>query len=140
MKRQEKRVGKLEQQLTPMVERVFYSWAMNPWTPEQAVAAMRRHPDQTVFWRSQYERKEDTAGKMKYPNEDMTGNFARDWRARAGMVHVGEWDDFVAMPIRTMRKDRSWLVFLLAVRRDSAIFVATALRQARGIPEPARLP
>ena len=113
---------------------------MNPWTPEQAVAAMRRHPDQTVFWRSQYERKEDTAGKMKYPNEDMTGNFARDWRARAGMDHVGEWDDFVAMPIRTMRKDRSWLVFLLAVRRDSAIFVATALRQARGIPEPARLP
>ena len=138
MKTQKRRVRKMQK--TPMVERLFFGWSMNPWTPEQAAEAMRRHPDQMVFWRSQYELQVDTEMKMKYPDEDMTGNFARDWRARAAMVHAGGWDDFVAMPIRTMRKARSWLVFLTAVRRDSAIFVATALRQARGIPEPVRLP
>jgi hypothetical protein len=79
-----------------------------------------RHPDQTVFWRSAYERKEDTAGKMKYPNEDMTGNCAADWRAREALVHVGQWDDFVAVPVRRTRKERSRLIFLMVVRRDSA--------------------
>ena len=138
MKTQKRRVEKTKK--TAMEERVFFGWSMNPWMPEQAAEAMRRHPDQKVFWRSQYELQVDTEMKMKYPDEELTGNFARDWRARAAMVSVGEWDDFVAMPVRTMRKERTWLVFLMAVRRDSAPFVATALRQARGLPEPVRLP
>jgi len=117
MKAQKKRVRKMKK--TATVERKFYAWPMNPWTPEHAAEAIRRHPDQTVFWRSAYERKEDTAGKMKYPNEDMTGNCAADWRAREALVHVGQWDDFVAVPVRRTRKERSRLVFLLAVRRDS---------------------
>ena len=58
--------------------------------------------------------------KMKYPNEDMTGNCAQDWRAREGLVQVGQWDDFVAVPARTTRKDRSRLVFLMVVRRENA--------------------
>ena len=118
MKAQKKRVRKMEQ--TATVERKFYAWPMNPWTPEQAAEAIRRHPEQTVFWRSAYERKEDTAGKMKYPNEDMMGNCAADWRAREALVHVGQWDDFVAAPVRRTRKGRSRLVFLAMVKRGSA--------------------
>ena len=139
MKTQKRRVRKLEHK-TPLVERVFYSWPMNPWTPEQAAEAIRRHPDQMVFWRSGHELSVDTEMKMKYPEEDMTGSHAQDWRAREAFTHVGQWDDFVAVPIRRMRKERSWLVFLMAVRRDSAVFVATALRQAQDLPVPMRLP
>ena len=126
MKTGEKRL----KQKAQMVERLFYAWPLNPWTPEQAAEAMRRHPDQTVFWRTAYELKVDTANKMKYPDEDMTGDRPQDWRAREALVHVGEWDNFVALPVRRMRKERSWLVFVMVVRRDSASVVATALRQA----------
>ena len=126
MKTGEKRL----KQKAQMVERLFYAWPMNPWTPEQAAEAMRRHPEQTVFWRSAHELPVDTADKMRYPDEDMTGNRAQDWRAREALVHVGEWDDFVAVPVRRMRKGRSWLVFLMAIRRDSASMVEIALRQA----------
>ena len=136
MKTGEKRL----KQKAQMVERLFYTWPMNPWTPEQAAEAMRRHPDQMVFWRSAHELPVDTELKMRYPDEDMIGNRPQDWRAREGLFHVGEWDDFVALPVRRMRKERSWLVFLMAVRRDSASVVATAVRQALGITEPSRLP
>ncbi len=139
MKKQNKRVGRLERK-SQMVERLFYAWPLNPWTPEQAVEAMRRHPDQTVFWRSGHELPVDTEMKMRCPDEDMTGDRPQDWRARAGLIHVGQWEAFVAMPVRRMRKGRCWLVFLMAVRRDSASVVATALRQARGLAEPVRLP
>ena len=125
---------------TAMGERMFFGWPMSPWTPEQAAEAMRRHPDQMVFWRSGHELAVDTELKMRYPNEDMTGNRAQDWRAREALTHVGQWDDFVAVPVRRMRKGREWLDFLMVVRRDCASVVATALRQARGIPEPVRLP
>ena len=136
MKTGEKRL----KQKAQMVERLFYAWPMNPWTPEQAAEAMRRHPDQMVFWRSAHELAVDTELKMRYPDEDMTGNRAQDWRAREGLIHVGQWDDFVVVPVRRMRKERSWLVFLMAVRRDCASVVATAVRQALGITEPSRLP
>ena len=118
MKTQKRRVRKMKK--TATVERKFYAWPMNPWTPEQAAEAIRRHPDQTVFWRSAYERKEDTEMKMKYPDEDMTGARAGDWRAREGLVHVGQWDDFVAVPVRRMRRGNSRMVFLEAIRRGSA--------------------
>lgn len=58
---------------TRKVERRFYGWPMNPWTAEQAAEAVRRHPEQTVFWRSGYERKEDTVAKMADPTQDLTG-------------------------------------------------------------------
>ena len=131
---------KTKEKKAQMVERLFYAWPMSPWTPEQAAEAMRRHPDQMVFWRSAHELSVDTELKMRYPNEDMTGNRAQDLREREALVHLGEWDDFVVVPVRRMRKERSWLVFLLVVRRDSASLVATAVRQALGIPEPVRLP
>jgi hypothetical protein len=83
--------------------------------------AVRRHPEQTVFWRSAHELKVDTANKMRYPDEDMTGNCAQDWRAREALVHVGQWEDFVAVGVRRMRKGRSWLTFLVVVRRDDAL-------------------
>ena len=118
MKTQKRQVRKMSK--TATVERKFYAWPMNPWTPEQAAEALRRHPEQTVFWRSAYERKEDTADKMKYPNEDLTGNCAADWRSREALVHVGQWDDFVAVPARKMRRGNSRMVFLDVIRRGSA--------------------
>ena len=129
MKTQMKRMERLEREMG-MVVRKFYGWPMNPWTSEQAAEAVRRHPEQTVFWRSGHELPVDTEMKMKYPDEDMTGNRAQDWRVREALFHVGEWDDFVAVPVRRMRKGRSWLVFLMAVRRDSVSVVEVALRQA----------
>ena len=76
MKVQKRRVRKMEK--TATAERKFYAWPMNPWTPEQAAEAIRRHPDQTVFWRSGHELPVDTEMKMKHPNEELTGNCARD--------------------------------------------------------------
>ena len=53
-----------------MVKRTFYGWPINPWTPEQAAEAIRRHPEKTEFWRSAFERPEDTAVKMADPTAD----------------------------------------------------------------------
>ena len=40
------------EKLAPTHERQFVDWSGNPWTPEQKAAAIRRHPEQRVFWRS----------------------------------------------------------------------------------------
>jgi len=37
-----------------------------------------------------------------------------DWRAREALVHVGQWDDFVSVPVRRTRKERYRLVFLMS--------------------------
>lgn len=116
MKTQKRRVRKMKQ--TPMVERLFFGWSMNPWTPEQAAKAIRRHPEQMVFWRSCYELRVDTAAKMKYPEEDMSGVFAADWRVWEGLVNRGCWEDFLAKEVQRTRKGRSRLVFLMVVRRN----------------------
>ena len=102
MNKQEKTMKRREQE-TRTVVRKFYGWPMSPWTPEQVAEAVRRHPDQTVFWRSAYERKVDTAMKMAHPEEDLTGNCAADWRARECLVLTGWWDSFVAVETRGRR-------------------------------------
>ena len=94
---------KRREQKTRTMVRKFYGWPTNPWTREQMAEAIRRHPDQTVFWRSAYELKVDTAVKMGDPKENLTGDCAADWRARECLVQTGWWDSFVAAETRSMR-------------------------------------
>ncbi len=49
-----KRVGQIEAR-GPCLERRFVGWNGNPWTPDQMAAAIARHPQQRVFWRSRLE-------------------------------------------------------------------------------------
>ena len=64
------RVEKLEQK-RPAAKREFIGWLGNPWTPEQEAEAIRRKPEQRVFWRSLLETPEDTARKMADPTAEL---------------------------------------------------------------------
>lgn len=66
MNPQSNRVAKLEE-CQPTRERQFVAWIGNPWTPEQKAEAIRRRPEQLIFWRSLLETPEDTARKMADP-------------------------------------------------------------------------
>jgi hypothetical protein len=48
------RMTRIEER-SPRIDRRFVGWISNPWTPEQMAAAIRRHPQQRVFWRSRRE-------------------------------------------------------------------------------------
>ena len=63
MNPQSNRVTKVEES-QPTSEREFVAWLGNPWTPEQKAEAIRRKPEQLIFWRSLLETPEDTARKM----------------------------------------------------------------------------
>jgi hypothetical protein len=70
MKSQKNRVKKLEQ-MVPPIERQFVGWKGNPWTPEQEAEAIRRQPNQTIFWRSLLETPEETQRKMADPTAEL---------------------------------------------------------------------
>ena len=50
MKALRKRLERLQRKIGP-IERQFVAWPHNPWTPEQKAEAIRRDPDQLVFWK-----------------------------------------------------------------------------------------
>lgn len=60
------RVDKLEQK-GPPTKREFFGWLGNPWTPEQEAEAIRRKPQQRMFYRDLLETPEETARKMADP-------------------------------------------------------------------------
>lgn len=72
MRTQSNRARKLEQEMhTDTQERQFISWPANPWTDEQKAEAVRRHPEQRVFWRSLLETPQETAAKMADPSAEL---------------------------------------------------------------------
>ena len=60
MKIQDKRLNKLEQNAPPF-KREFIEWAGNPWTEEEMAEAIRKDPNERVFWKSLLAGKEFTA-------------------------------------------------------------------------------
>ena len=51
MKSQAKRLAGLEDKAPPM-EPQFIAWEGQTWTPEEQAEALRRDPDERVFWKS----------------------------------------------------------------------------------------
>ena len=66
------RVKKLEEKRLPF-ERKFIGWIGNQWTPEQEAEAIRRNPEQMIFFRRLLETPEDTKRKMADPTADLCG-------------------------------------------------------------------
>jgi hypothetical protein len=51
VKSQAQRLARLEEKEPPM-ERQFIAWGDQVWTPEEQAEAIRRDPDERVFWKS----------------------------------------------------------------------------------------
>jgi len=51
-KQEQTRLALAEKKVMPPVERQFFAWEGNPWTPEQQAEAIRRHPRARFFWRT----------------------------------------------------------------------------------------
>jgi hypothetical protein len=52
MSNHKSRVNKLCRNLpNPDVEPIFYHWLNHPWTEEEKAEALRKHPDQKIFWK-----------------------------------------------------------------------------------------
>ena len=77
-KKENTRLAQAEKQTMPPIERQFFSWAGNPWTPEQQAEAIRLHPRARFFWRT-------LLGK----GCDRTGSGGRGNRAAGQRSHGG---------------------------------------------------
>jgi hypothetical protein len=60
----------MEQKIEP-TRRQFIGWTGNPWTPEQEAEAIRRQPEQKIFWRPLLETPEETKRKMEDPTAEL---------------------------------------------------------------------
>ena len=68
--RTDKRIEKLENQIPDGQEPQFVYWIGHPWTEEEKAAAIKKHPNQKLFWRSLretilFKKQQEDAGKQR---------------------------------------------------------------------------
>ena len=47
-----RRLEKIENQVRPARKPEFHAWRGNEWTKDEKVAALKKHPGRTVFWKT----------------------------------------------------------------------------------------